>query len=171
RTNFGLVEGQGQAANIAVTLFDDHGTKLAQRAISLRPFEAQQTRLDAFFNGFTVDGAPLPSIADARIEVTVTSDSGRVTAYASVLDNATTDPLLVFPVDPATIAAKRFVVPGVAEFDSGFSNFHTHMRIYNAASTLANVTFNFSGSVQLPAVQRIILAGQVLVIDNVLGPL
>jgi hypothetical protein len=171
RTNFGLVEGQGQSANVAVTLFDDHGTKLAQRAITLRPFEAQQTRLDAFFNGFTVNGAPLPSVADARIEVTVTSDSGKVTAYASVLDNATTDPLLVFPVDPATIAARRFVVPGVAEFDNGFSNFHTDMRIYNAASAAANVTLNFSGSVQLPAVQRTIAAGEVLTIDNVLGTL
>jgi hypothetical protein len=171
RTNLGLVEGLGQAANVVATLFDDHGTMLAQRALTLRPFEAQQTRLDTFFNGFTVNGAALPSIADARVEVAVTSDSGRVTTYASVLDNTTTDPLLVFPVDPANIAAKRFVVPGVAEFDNGFSNFHTDMRVYNAASAPANVTINFFGSTQLPAVQRTIPAGQVLAVDNVLGSL
>jgi hypothetical protein len=88
-----------------------------------------------------------------------------------VLDNATTDPLLVFPVDPSTIAAKRFVVPGVAEFDNGFSNFHTDMRIYNAASTDANVTLNFSGSVSLPAVQRTVPARQVLAVDSVLPTL
>ena len=171
RTNFGLVEGQGQSANVVATLLDDQGTVLAQRSLTLRPFEAQQTRLDTFFNGFTTNGAALPSIADARIEVAVTSDSGKVTTYASVLDNVTTDPLLVFPVDPANITAKRFVVPGVAEFDNGFSNFHTDMRVYNAATTPANVTINFFGSAQLPAVQRTIPAGQVLAIDNVLGTL
>src|SRR5205085_1506650 len=158
RTNLGLVEGLGQTADVVVSLFDDHRNLLAQRPITLRPFEAQQTRVDTFFSGFTSNGAPLPAIADARLEVSVTSDSGRVTAYASVLDNATTDPLLVFPVDPSTIAAKRFVVPGVAEFDNGFSNFHTDMRVYNAATTDANVTLNFSGSVSLPAVQRTIPA-------------
>jgi hypothetical protein len=171
RTNFGLVEGQGQSADVVATLLDDHGTVLARRSLTLKPFEAQQTRLDTFFNGFTTSGVPLPSIADARIEVSVTSDSGKVTTYASVLDNATTDPLLVFPVDPANITAKRFVVPGVAEFDNGFSNFHTDMRVYNAAATPSNVTINFFGSVQLPAVQRTIPAGQVLAIDNVLGTL
>jgi hypothetical protein len=103
--------------------------------------------------------------------VSVTSDSGRVTAYASVLDNTTTDPLLVFPVDPSTIAARRFVVPGVAEFDNGFSNFHTDMRVFNAGATDANATINFSGSVSLPAVQRTIPAGQVLAVDNVLPTL
>src|SRR5262249_52595343 len=127
--------------------------------------------LDVFFNGFTVNGASLSNITDGRVEVSITSDTGRVTSYASVLDNATADPLLVFPVDPSTIAAKRFVVPGVAEFDTGFSNFHTDMRIYNASSSPANVTFNFNGSVSLPAVQRNIPAGQVLAIDNVLGTL
>jgi Ig-like domain CHU_C associated len=171
RTNFGLVEGLGQSANVVVSLFDDKGTVLARRSLTLRPFEAQQTRLDAFFNGFTLNGAPLPSIADARVEVSVTSDSGRVTAYASVLDNATTDPLLVFPVDPAKISAKRFVIPGVAEFDNGFSNFHTDMRIYNGGTSAANVTLNFSGSVVLPAVQRTIAAGEVLAVDNVLPTL
>lgn len=172
RTNLGLVEGLGQPANMVVKLFDDRGTLLAQRPLSLRPFEAQQTRLDSFFNGFTVSGAPLPTVADARVQVNVTSDSGRVTAYASVIDNATTDPLLVFPVDPSKIAAKRFVVPGVAEFDNGFSNFHTDMRIYNAASAPATVTLNFSGApAQLPAVQRTLAAGEVLAVDNVLGTL
>jgi len=171
RTNLGLVEGLGQSANVVVSLFDDRGTVLARRSLTLRPFEAQQTRLDAFFNGFTLNGAALPSISDARVEVSVTSDSGRVTAYASVLDNATTDPLLVFPVDPAKVSAKRFVIPGVAEFDNGFSNFHTDMRIFNAGTAAANVTLNFSGSAVRPAVQRTIGAGEVLAVDNVLPTL
>src|SRR5207244_5057894 len=75
------------------------------------------------------------------------------------------------PVDPSNISASRFVVPGVAEFDNAFSNFHTDMRVFNAATTPANLTINFFGSAQLPAVQRTITAGQVLAIDNVLGTL
>jgi hypothetical protein len=172
RTNLGLAEGLGQAANVVVTLFDDKGTIVAQKAVSLKPFESPSPQqLGAFFTGAVVGGGPLPNIADGRLEVSVTSDTGRVTAYASVLDNATQDPLLVFPVDPSTIAAKRFVVPGVAEFDNGFSNFHTDMRIYNPATSDANVTINFSGSVSVPAVQRTVPAGQVLAVDNVLGTL
>jgi hypothetical protein len=172
RTNLGLAEGLGQAANVVVTLFDDKGMIVAQKAVPLKPFESPSPQqLGAFFNGAVVGGGSLPNIADGRLEVSVTSDTGKVTAYASVLDNATQDPLLVFPVDPSLVSAKRFVVPGVAEFDSGFSNFHTDMRVYNAASTDANVTINFSGSVSLPAVQRTIPAGQVLAVDNVLGTL
>ncbi len=167
RTNLGFVEGSGQAVNFVVTLFDDAGGKLADRAYSLKPYESQQIRLDSFFNA---TGVTLPNVADGRVEVKVTSDTGRVTAYASVLDNTTTDPLLVFPVDPSKILSSRFVVPGVAEFDSSFSNFHTDMRIYNGGNAAVDVTLAFTGA-SVPNKVRTIGAGQTLAIDNVLPTL
>ena len=42
---------------------------------------------------------------DARLEVEVTSQTGRVAAYASVLDNLTSDPLLVSPVQAGVTGA------------------------------------------------------------------
>jgi hypothetical protein len=167
RTNLGFVEGSGQPVNFVATLFDDGGTKLAERVYSLKPYESQQIKLDNFFN---VNGVTLPNVADGRVEVKVTSDTGRVSAYASVLDNTTTDPLLVFPVDPSKIASSRFVVPGVAEFDSSFSNFHTDMRIYNGGTSAVDVTLAFTGA-SVPTKVRSIAAGQTLAIDNVLPTL
>ncbi|HEX3071666.1 MAG TPA: DUF4214 domain-containing protein [Thermoanaerobaculia bacterium] len=168
RTNLGFVEGAGQPVDFVATLFDDAGNKLAERAYSLKPFESQQTRLDTFFN---VNGVVLPNIADARVEVRVTSDTGRISSYASVLDNTTTDPLLVFPTDASKIAASRFVMPGVAEFDNGFSNFHTDMRIFNGGTSTANVTLQYfpqGGSAPTATTQVTIAAGEVKALDNVL---
>lgn len=168
RTNLGFVEGAGQPVDFVATLFDDAGNKLAERAYSLKPFESQQTRLDTFFN---VNGVVLPNIADARVEVRVTSDTGRISSYASVLDNTTTDPLLVFPTDASKIAASRFVMPGVAEFDNGFSNFHTDMRIFNGGTSTTNVTLQYfpqGGSAPTATTQVSIAAGEVKSLDNVL---
>ena len=39
-----------QPVNFVATLFDDGGTKLAERAYSLKPYESQQIKLDSFFN-------------------------------------------------------------------------------------------------------------------------
>lgn len=167
RTNLGFVEGSGQPVNFVVSLFADAGNKITERAYSLQSYESQQIKLDSFFN---VNGVTLPNIADARVEVKVTSDSGHVSAYASVLDNTTTDPLLVFPADPSRISAKRFVVPGVAEFDSSFSNFHTDMRIYNGGASSVDVTLAFTGGTVGNQI-RTIAAGQTLAIDNVLPTL
>lgn len=167
RTNLGFAEGAGQPANFVVTLFDDNGGKIAERAYSLKPFESQQIRMDTFFNAV---GPALPNVADGRVEVKVTSDTGHVTAYASVLDNTTTDPLFVFPADPSKIAAKRYVVPGVAEFDSSFSNFHTDMRIYNGGSSAVDVNLAFSGA-NVPAKTQTIAAGGTLAINDVLPTL
>ena len=167
RTNLGFVEGSGSAVNFVATLLDDNGNKLAERAYSLKPFESQQIRLDAFFNA---TGITLPNIADGRVEVRVTSDTGKVTAYASVLDNTTTDPLLVFPADPSKISASRFVVPGVAEFDNSFSNFHTDMRIYNGGTSSVDVTLAFTGA-SVPNKVKTIAAGATLALNDVLPTL
>ena len=162
RTNLGFIEGSGQPVDFVATLFDDAGHKVAERSYSLKPYESQQQRLDNFFS--------VPSIADGRVELRVTSDTGHVSAYASVVDNTTTDPLLVFPADPSRISAKRFVVPGVAEFDSSFSNFHTDMRIYNGGTSPVDVTLAFTGA-SVPNKVKTIGAGETLAIDNVLPTL
>jgi hypothetical protein len=163
RTNLGFIEGSGQPVDFVATLLDDAGNKIAERPYSLLPYESQQIKLDQFFN--------ISSITDGRVEVRVTSDTGHISAYASVLDNTTTDPLLVFPADPSKISASRYVVPGVAEFDNGFSNFHTDMRIYNGGTSAANVTLQYfpQGSSTAAATSPLVIpAGGVSALDNVL---
>lgn len=168
RTNLGFVEGSGQPVDFVATLFDDAGNKLAERAYSLKPYESQQIKLDTFFN---VNGVQLPNITDARVEVRVTSDTGRISSYASVLDNTTTDPLLVFPSDASKIASSRFILPGVAEFANSFSNFHTDMRIFNGGTSTANVTLQYyaQGTSTPAATSQVSIApGEVKALDNVL---
>lgn len=162
RTNFGFVEGSGQPVDMLLTLKNASGAVVASRPYSLKAFEHQQMNMSALFPG--------TSLTDGRLEVAVTSDGGRVTAYASVLDNTTQDPLLVFPVDPSRITAQRYVVPGVAELNNGAANFHTDMRIFNGGTDAQDVTVAYTTSDRTPPapVQMHLAAGEVKSLDNVL---
>jgi BACON domain-containing protein len=162
-TNLGLVEGSGVAANGRVRIIDDTGTVLQTVPFSLQPGEHQQINNFISSNG-------VATLADGRLEVLVDSATGAVTAYASVLDNITQDPYAVAPVQASTIAATRFIAPGVADL-GGAANFHSDLRIYNGGSTsqTVNLTFFPQITVQPVIAQPITIgAGQVSAINDVL---
>ncbi len=163
RTNLGFVEAAGQNVSMLLQLFDGKGASVKSVPMTLAPFEHRQTGLTAIFG-------PDVSLADARLEVTVTSDAGRVTSYGSVLDNVSTDPFLVLPVQPASVSSSRYVVPGVAELNNGAANFHTNMRIYNGGADPVTATLNYYPSTgSSPAPQAVTIApGEVKSIDNTL---
>ncbi len=165
RTNLGFVEGAGQPVQLLVKLLSATGAVLKTKQLNLGPYEHLQTGWLGVFGETTV--------TDGRVEVEVTSTTGKATAYASVVDNDTTDPLAVFPVQAGRLSESKYVVPGVAEFVSG-SNFHTDMRIFNAASTPVNLTLNYKpqGTAASPApVNLTVGAGEVKIIDDVLPTL
>jgi NPCBM-associated, NEW3 domain of alpha-galactosidase len=130
RTNLGLVEGTGSGATVRVRIFDANGEQLAEVPVVLAPFEQRQ--IDSVLAASNV------SADDARIEVSVTSAAGSVAAYASVVDNATNDSLLVPGIAPAAISASRYVVPGIADFTTARNTWRSDLRIYNAGA--ASVT-------------------------------
>lgn len=169
RTNLGFTEGSGAGASMLVKLFDTGGNLLKSVPLSLTSYEHRQMNFGAVFGNDV-------SIGDGRIEVEVTAGSGgKVTAYASVLDNDTTDPLLVFPVQAAKLSSTRYVVPGVAELNTA-SNFHTDMRIYNPSTGPVVVSMTYKpqrgdGTPIPAAVTRTIDGGDVLAIDSVLPSL
>ncbi len=169
RTNLGFVEGSGEGASVLARLFDIAGNVVKEARFDLQPFEHRQDNMATVFN------LGSQQLSDGRVEVQVTSTGGKVSAYASVLDNKTSDPLLVFPVQPSEIAASRFVAPGIAELDNGSSNFHSDMRVYNASASPVVVTLSYNpqpGSA--PAADsktRTIGPNEVLAIDNVLPTL
>src|SRR5207245_10063858 len=135
RTNLGLVEGLGAAANGRLRVFGTSGQSLGEFPFSLKPFEFQQ--LGSFLASKGI------SAPDARIDVVVDSTTGGVTTYASVLDSKTNDPLAVSPVQTATLSANRYILPGMADFASAISNFHSDIRIYNASPSFVNATATF----------------------------
>jgi hypothetical protein len=164
RTNLGIVESTGKDAQILLSIFDGAGTKL--RDVPLTLFGNQQAQLNGFMaqQGLT--------LTDGRIEVSVTGGDGLVTAYASVVDNATSDPLLVSPVQLGKTTSQSYVLPGVADLAGAGANWRTDMRILNASTATQNATLTFypqnnSGAPLTSAIT--IKPGETLALDSVLA--
>jgi hypothetical protein len=106
--------------------------------------------------------------------VTIESVTGAVTAYASVLDNITTDPLAVRAIEASKVSANRYVLPGMAELNNGANNFHSDVRIYNAGTSdvTVNLTYYPMNNAAAKTTAPISIArGAVHAIDNVLPTL
>jgi len=135
RTNVGLVEAAGQPADLNVSVFGKDGGLLGSFPISLAAGEHRQ--IGGFLSAHDIFAD------DARIEVQVTSDTGKVTAYASVIDNRTNDPLLVYPVLKGAASATRFILPGAANLNTGSQNWRTDMRIFNPSTQQSDITLTY----------------------------
>jgi uncharacterized repeat protein (TIGR01451 family) len=164
RTNVGLAEAAGLPANVLVSVFSNSGAKLLDFPKQLSG--GQQLQLNALLAQHNINAD------DARIEVQVTGGDGKVTAYASVIDGASGDPLLVRGTPLSQNSVSRYVLPGVANVDTGFAKWRSDVRIFNygAASQPATLTFFPIGSA--PRTATITAnAGQVLALDNVVKTL
>jgi len=156
-----LVEAAGEPADVLVHVIDDTGNEVAQIAQSLQPGEHKQLPLSVPLN-------------DGRLEVEVTSATGKVTAYASVVDNVSNDPLLVSPVLKSSISSNRYVLAGVGDFDRGIAHWKSDVRLFNTASTSVPVTLSYypQGDSTHPKTSTLtVQAGQVVAIDNMIQTL
>lgn len=131
RTNLGLVEATGKPASVLVSVFDGGGNKLLDLSQSL--VGGEQRQLNSFLANNGV------SLTNGHIEVQATGGDGKVTAYASVIDDRTTDPLLVSGVPIGGVGASRFVIPGVASLDTGAA-WRSDVRIFNSGLTPQTTT-------------------------------
>lgn len=166
RTNLGIVEGSGDPVSLLVRMFGEGGQQLGQFPLSLNG--GQHIQLNAFLLEHGVD-----NLNDGRVEIEVVSDGGKVTAYASVLDNKTSDPLLVTPVEIHSAGATKWVVPGVADLATGSANWQTDLRVFNAGTedVEAGVAF-YSQNGGAPKTTTITIpAGQVRQFDKALTSL
>lgn len=169
RTNVGFVEGSGSPVSILARLLDGNSNVLAQTTRDLSAFGHFQTSMTGLFGNI--------SLEDGRVEVEVTSAGGKVSAYASVLNNNTNDPLMVFPVQPARTTAERYVLAGIAELVAADRNFHSDMRVYNGGNTIVTATLEYYDQGQTTPlagtspVQIELAPGQVRAINDVLPTL
>ncbi|HVR42540.1 MAG TPA: hypothetical protein VMS56_03760 [Thermoanaerobaculia bacterium] len=136
RTNVGVVEAAGKSATVTMRFFDAAGVELFTLPVTLQPGEHRQFDQILAKNG-------VANVASARAELEVTGGDGKIAAYASVIDNRTGDPLLVQAVDLATLGAQKYVVPGVAHFETGQANWRSDLQLFNAglASVRARLAF------------------------------
>ena len=163
RTNLGLVEASGQPATVRIQVFNNSGNRLNESFVNLQPGEHRQ--IDQYLStlGLTLN--------DGRIEVEVTSDTGRVSAYASVLDNVTADPLLVEPVRIGEVQSRKFIVPGIADIKNPNASWRSDLRVFNPTVGPVNATLRFypSGAPGSPITRNVTIgANQILAMDNIL---
>jgi uncharacterized repeat protein (TIGR01451 family) len=163
RTNLGIVEGSGNAASLLVKVFGNDGQKLTEFPVNLAGGE--HTQLNAFLTAHGIG-----TLADGRVEISVTGGDGKITAYASVLDNDTNDPLLVTPVALNAAGNTKWVVPGIADLNNGIANWQTDMRLFNAGTTdvEAELTFHSLNGGAPQTATVMIPAGQVRQFDKAL---
>jgi uncharacterized repeat protein (TIGR01451 family) len=167
RTNFGLVEAAGKPASVVMSVFDTTGTKLKDIPIDIAAFQQIQLNQMLATNGIT-------NLTDGRVEVKVANGDGKVTAYASVVDNGTNDPLLVSGYALGAALSNRFLLPGVAALNNGIANWRTDMRIFNPSAGAQNATLTFYplGNPGAAIVKTASIAsGQITVLDDVVQSL
>ena len=164
RTNIGLAEGAGQPASGKIKVFDAVGNLLKDYAFSLDAGEQRQINMGVELG--------ISNLESGRLLVEMESQTGAVTAYASVLDNVTSDPLAVAPVDVRKVSASRFIIPGMAELPPPANqNFHSDLRLLNGGTSDTTINMTFypqGGGAPVSAAPRPIRSGEMLVLDNVL---
>ncbi|MDQ6800978.1 MAG: hypothetical protein M3041_09095 [Acidobacteriota bacterium] len=164
RTNLGIVEASGQPVSVLVSAFDSSGTRLLDFPLDLKGNEQRQ------LNSFLAQNKI--SLSDGRFEVKVTSGEGKITTYASVIDNKSGDPLLVSGVPLGQNAFDHFVLPGVADLNTGFAAWRTDMRLFNPTTSPQFVTLSFYAQNSTAAPQMTSMTinpGEVKKLDNMLS--
>ncbi|HEY0788497.1 MAG TPA: hypothetical protein VGE86_07620, partial [Thermoanaerobaculia bacterium] len=136
RTNLGVVEASGQPVNVEIRFYDAEGVKLLTVPLSLQAGEHRQLNQVLAANNLT-------NVSNARAEVEVMSGDGRIAAYASVVDNVTGDPLQVSAVDLSKIGARKYVMPGVAHFNTGLARWRTDVQMFNAGLASVSAKLDF----------------------------
>jgi hypothetical protein len=88
RTNIGFVNATNMKIHIEVKLFSSTGAALGTLGYDLEAYDYQQ--VDKIFTK-----VPAASVADGFAVLKTTTTGGRFFAYASVIDNVTSDPVCV----------------------------------------------------------------------------
>jgi uncharacterized repeat protein (TIGR01451 family) len=160
-TNLGLVEATGKPASVLVSVFNGAGNKVLDIPVSLAAGEQRQ------LNGFLANSGI--TLTNGHIEVQAVSGDGKVTAYASVIDNRTTDPLLVSGVPLGGPGATRYVIPGVASLDTG-ATWRSDVRVFNSSTSPQTTTLTLypTGNPSASVAQTVtIQPGEVKALDDI----
>jgi hypothetical protein len=166
RTNVGFAEASGNPVSLLLTVFDVAGNQLKQIPLDLGSHEQRQINSFLAQQNLTLN--------DGRIQVQVVGGEGKVMAYASVIDNRSRDQLFAPAITLGQLLSSRYVMPGVADLNTGLALWRSDLRIFNGGSQPqpATVTFypqNNSGS---PSTADITInPGEVKVLDDVLRSL
>lgn len=150
RVNVGCTEVSGAGATVAITLVD------SASGVTIGPstFLAVEPNQNLQINGVLPD-IDLPPTADPYLTVTVVNGSGRVAAYASVIDNRTGDAVFIPGSRPEIRPSLLIPVVARVRGEAG-TEWRSDIRVLNHGSFSVHVDaeLRFQDAVGLPPVVR-----------------
>jgi hypothetical protein len=158
RTNLGLVNRASTPVTATLTLFSATGGTTATKSVTLAATSFQQASLVSYFpevEGRTFD------VLSLRI---VSAVPDAVSAYASVVDNITQDPVYIQAVTPAVGGALSIPVVGRAPGANG-TFWRSDVTFFNPTTSRMVLTLTYSGASHPIAVN----GGDTVVLADVLS--
>jgi len=129
RTNIGFANANGEELRVTVSLYRTNGDRIRQESYTVEPYGYLQKN--------DIIGINIP---DAYAIVSSNTAGAKFFTYASVVDNASGDPILVLPSETAATGMELFV-PGAAHVTGAAgTNWRTDLEIHNPGITRAEFT-------------------------------
>jgi PKD repeat protein len=168
RTNIGLVNRSNASATATLTLLDANGALVGSTVVTVPPGNFQQAALSSYFP--VVSGRSY-GVLSMRV---ISSAANAVSAYASVIDNRTQDPVYIQGT-PGT-AASSMTIPAVGRAAGGNGTFwRSDVTLFNPTQSPMTVGLRYlaAGADNRGAGASNVLvgAGQTLVLVDVVGRL
>ena len=158
RTNLGLVNRASTPLTATLTLFSPTGGTSATQTVTLPANSFQQSSLASYFPD--VEGRVF-ELLSMRI---VAPDADAVSAYASVVDNITQDPVYIQAVTPAVGGALTIPVVGRASGANG-TFWRSDVTFFNPTTSRMVLTLRYGGASTTLAVD----GGETTVLADVLS--
>ena len=167
RTNIGLVNRSNDSVGAQLTLVDANGNTVGTSTVVVSPNNFSQAALSAFFP--SVSGGNYASLS-MRI---TTGAPGAISAYASIIDNRTQDPVYIQAVPLAS--ASRLIIPAAGRLPGANGTFwRSDVTLFNPNGfTPQTVTLRYraagSDNRNAPSRQYTVLGGRTIVLADVLA--
>jgi PKD repeat protein len=139
RTNVGLVNRGASDVSTQLTLFNQTGSVLASKSIVLGANSFQQTPLTTVFP--EIDGG----VYDVLTMRLTAASQDAVSAYASIVDNRTQDPIYIQAVPGGTDGAMTIPVVGRSPGANG-TFWRSDVTLFNPSASSLAVTLRFNGT-------------------------
>jgi PKD repeat protein len=139
RTNVGFVNRGGSDVGATVTLYDSSGNTVSTANVTIPANNFQQSSLTSFFP--ETAGRAYNAMS---MKVTISSNDV-VTAFASVIDNSSQDPVYMQAMPPRN--GNAMTVPAVGRTNGANGTFwRSDVMFFNPASTRLNVSIRFGNT-------------------------
>ncbi len=163
RANVGFCETTGSSATVRLRMVDEQGAQLGSKTYDIGAYGFKQ--VNDVFSDLGVSARD-----NVRVTVEVTAGSGEILAYASVVDNLSSDQICVPAQPEPSTGDALFVAAGASAVGAQGSLWKTDLRVANVATASRTVRIsllpNGQSNSSPTSVTRSLAAGAVLALDD-----